>query len=79
MGIMTLRLNEKEEKMLSHLQAYFDEDKAKILKGAMHEKFEDLRDREVIEEYESKLKTKKVQFESGDDIIKEIKKKNTNL
>ncbi len=79
MGIITLRLNEKEEKMLTHLQNYFDEDKSKILKEAMLEKFEDLHDREVIEIYEKKVKAGKVQFESADELIKTIKKRSPGL
>ena len=75
MGIITLRLNDKEEKILAHLQDYYDEDKSKILKEAMMEKFEDLRDREVIEEYEKNEKAKKVKFESADELIKKISKK----
>ena len=78
MGIITLRLNDQEEKMLAHLQNYFDEDKSKILKEAMWEKFEDLRDREVIEDFEKKSKSGKVQFESADEIIKIIKKKSAS-
>jgi predicted DNA-binding protein len=73
MGIITVRLNDKEEKILEHLQEFYDTDKSKILKEAMVEKFEDLRDREVIENYEKKLKAGTVQFVSADSIFKKIK------
>ena len=75
MGIITVRLNDKEEKILEHLQHFYDTDKSKILKEAMVEKFEDLRDREVIEEFEKKLASGSVQFGSADRLIKKIKKK----
>jgi predicted DNA-binding protein len=75
MGIVTLRLNEEEEKILGFLQKYFNEDKSKILKEAMWDKFEDLRDRELIEYYEKKLNTGKIKFESADDLIKKIERK----
>ena len=75
MGIVTLRLNEEENKILGILQKHLDEDKSKILKDAMLEKFEDLRDRDVIENYEKKSKAKKVKFESADSLIKLLEKK----
>ncbi|MDQ3002237.1 MAG: DUF6290 family protein [Fibrobacterota bacterium] len=72
MAIVTLRLNEEEEKILGLLVKYFDADKSKILKEAMWDKFEDLRDREIIEGYGKKKKSGKVQFASADDLIKKI-------
>ncbi len=74
MGIITVRLNDKEEKILEHLQAFYDTDKSKILKEAMLEKFEDLRDREVIEEFERELSLGKVRFRSARGLIKKIKR-----
>ena len=75
MAIVTLRLNDEEEKILELLVKYFDADKSKILKEAMWDKFEDLRDREIIENFEKKNKVGKVQFGSADDLIKKIEKK----
>jgi predicted DNA-binding protein len=75
MAIVTLRLNDEEEKILELLVKYFDADKSKILKEAMWDKFEDLRDREIIENFEKKSRAGKVQFASADDLIKKIEKK----
>lgn len=75
MAIVTLRLNDEEEKILDLLVKYFDADKSKILKEAMWDKFEDLRDREIIEGFEKKNRAGKVQFASADDLIKKIEKK----
>lgn len=75
MAIVTLRLNDEEEKILGLLVKYFDADKSKILKEAMWDKFEDLRDREIIEGYEKKNRASKVQFASADELIKKIEKK----
>ena len=75
MAIVTLRLIDEEEKILELLVKYFDADKSKILKEAMWDKFEDLRDREIIEEFEKKDRTGKVKFESADDLIKAITQK----
>lgn len=73
MGIITVRLNDKEEKILEHLQAFYNTDKSKILKEAMLEKFEDLRDREVIDEFEKKMDSGTVKFGTADNLIKKIK------
>ncbi len=75
MAIVTLRLNDEEEKILDLLVNYFDADKSKILKEAMWDKFEDLRDREIIENFEKKSKSGKVQFSSANDLLKKIEKK----
>ena len=74
MAIVTLRLNDEEEKILDLLVKYFDADKSKILKEAMWDKFEDLRDQEIIEGFEKKKKAGKAQFASADDLIKKIEK-----
>ncbi len=76
MAIITLRLNDEEEKILDLLVKYFDTDKSKILKEAMWDKFEDLRDREIIEGYEKKSSAGKVAFGTADDLIKKIANKN---
>lgn len=73
MGIITVRLNDKEEKILEHLQEFYDTDKSKILKEAMVEKFEDLRDREVIEGFENRLDSGSVKFGSANNLLKKIK------
>ncbi len=75
MAIVTLRLNDEEEKVLDLLVKYFDVDKSKILKEAMWDKFEDLRDQELIEGFEKKSRSGKAQFASADDLIKKITKK----
>jgi predicted DNA-binding protein len=75
MAIVTLRLNDEEEKILELLVKYFDADKSKILKEAMWDKYEDLRDQEIIEEFEKKERAGKVKFESADDLIQAISQK----
>jgi predicted DNA-binding protein len=77
MAIVTLRLNEEEDKALALLVKYLDEDKSRILKDAMWEKFEELRDREIIEDFEKKSKSGKIEFESADALIKQIQGSNS--
>lgn len=75
MGIITLRLNSKEEKILKSLQNYLDEDKSKILKNAMIEKYEELQDRETIELFEKREQKKEISFQSADGLVKKLEKK----
>jgi hypothetical protein len=75
MSIVTLRLNREEEKILELLVEYFEEDKSKILKEAMREKFEDLRGRELIEEFEKKVRAGKIKFEGAGDLVGKMEKK----
>jgi hypothetical protein len=75
MAIVTLRLNDEEEKILELLVKYFDADKSKILKEAMWDKYEDLRDQEIIEGFEKKERAGKIKFESADDLIQAISQK----
>lgn len=75
MAIVTLRLSDDEEKILEMLVRYFDEDKSKILKDALWDKFEDLRDREIIEDYEARSKAGKVEFGSADALLGRIAEK----
>lgn len=75
MAIVTLRLNTEEEKILDLLVKYFGADKSKILKEAMWDKYEELRDQEIIEEFEKKSGAGKVKFGSADDLIKSISSK----
>jgi predicted DNA-binding protein len=75
MAIVTLRLNDEEEKILDLLVKYFDVDKSKILKEAMWDKYEDLRDLEIIGEFEKKERAGRIKFESADDLIQSIVQK----
>ena len=75
MGVITLRLNSKEEKILKILQEHLEEDKSRILKHAMFDKYEQLQDRDDIENFEKKEKRGKVKFQSADALIKKIEKK----
>jgi len=75
MAIITLRLNQEEERVLDLLVKHFEEDKSKVLKEAMWEKFEEIRDRELIEGYEALSRAGKIRFESADDLVSRIEEK----
>src|SRR4051812_1023333 len=75
MAIVTLRMSEDEEKIVDMLVRYFDQDKSKILKDALWDKFEDLRDRELVEEFEARSAAGKVEFGSADAILTKVAEK----
>ncbi|MCK5306773.1 MAG: hypothetical protein KAJ66_06525 [Candidatus Omnitrophica bacterium] len=71
MGVISIRLNQQEEKVLKRLSSYYDEDRSKVLKKSLMEMHETLIDRKVIEKYEAK--------ERGKNIKKEELKAENNL
>ncbi len=72
MGIISVRFNPYEEKVLKKLENYYDEDRSKLLKKSLIEMYENLVDRKEIEEFAIKEKSKKVHFYSAEEILKNI-------
>jgi predicted transcriptional regulator len=73
MAVISIRLNQEEEKMLDFLADYFEEDRSTLVKHSLVELFEDLKDREVIEAFEKfEKKSGKKKFVSSDDILKQL-------
>ena len=72
MGIMSVRFNADEEKILKKLTNYYQEDKSKLLKKLIVEMYEDLIDKNEIAKFESKEKSKKVKFHSANEILAQL-------
>jgi predicted transcriptional regulator len=70
MAVISVRLNSEEEKILSYLSEYYDEEKSTIIKHSLKDLFEDIQDREVIRRFEES--SQKTKFLSAEDILKEI-------
>lgn len=67
MAVVSVRLNEEEEKILGFLTDYFHEDKSTLFKKSLYELFEDIQDINFIEKHiENK---KNVEFISRDDLF----------
>jgi hypothetical protein len=62
MGVISVRLNEEEEKIIEYLAEEYDEDKSTLIKHSLKEMFEDIIDKRVIDEYEVSEKKKKPKF-----------------
>jgi len=69
MGVTSVRFNENEEKALKYLKETFHADSSAVIKKALWELYEDLRDRRIIEEFEHREAAGAVEFGSIEDLI----------
>jgi hypothetical protein len=69
MAVTSVRLNQKEEKLLKLLKDYYNCDASSLLKRSLYELYEDLKDKEIIEQFEKKEKNHKSQFVTIDDLM----------
>jgi len=70
MGVTSIRLNEKEEKLLNFLKEYYECDTSVLLKKSLWEMYEDIKDKEIIEDFEAREQGKETSFFSFEDITK---------
>jgi Arc/MetJ-type ribon-helix-helix transcriptional regulator len=76
MAVISLRLNQSEEDMVNFLSDYYEQDRSSLIKYSLKELYEDIIDRQVITEYETKEKSGNVKFVNSDEIIKMIEREN---
>ncbi len=69
MGVTSIRLNTKEEKLLNFLKEYYQCDTSALLKKSLIELYEDIKDKEAIEEFEKKETLGNAKFSSFEEII----------
>jgi len=69
MGVISVRLNKDEDKMLRQLSEYFHADKSTLIKRSLLDLYENMRDMEIIETYEKKEAKGKAKFVTADDIL----------
>ena len=69
MGVISVRFNENEEKILQKLANYYHEEKSKLLKISIVELYESIIDQEIIEQYEKKERKGEVSFYSAEKIL----------
>ena len=77
MAVISLRLNEKEENMVNFLSDFYEQDKSSLIKYSLKELYEDLIDKQMINEFETKEKKEKVKFVDSREIVNSIKPKKT--
>jgi len=69
MAVISLRLNQDEEKMINYLSNYYEQDKSSLIKYSLKELYEDIIDKQIIAEYEIKEKNGKSKFIDSTEII----------
>ena len=70
MGVISVRFNKDEEKILKKLSDHFHEDKSTLIKKSLIELYENVVDLSEIKKFEAKEKRGKVAFSSAKDILK---------
>ena len=70
MGVISIRLNRDEEKVLKKLAEYFHEDKSALVKKSLFELYENVVDLDKIKKFEAKERKGKVSFFTAEDIFK---------
>jgi hypothetical protein len=69
MAVISLRLNQNEEKMINFLSNYYEQDKSSLIKHSLQELYEDIIDKQIITEYETREKNDDVKFVDSNDIM----------
>ncbi len=69
MGIVSVRFNEEEEKILKKLSDHFHADKSTLIKKSLLELYENMVDLKVVKSFEAKEKKGKVSFVTANNII----------
>ncbi len=69
MAIASIRFNQEEEKVLYYLKDHLHYDTSALLKKALYELYEDIKDKEIIEEIEDRSKKSTLKFYSIDELF----------
>jgi hypothetical protein len=72
MGVVSVRFNQNEERVLNELSEYYNEDRSKLVKKSIMEMYETLVDRKLIDKFELKERKKKVRFHSAEEVRKQL-------
>ena len=73
MGIVSIRFNQVEERIINELVEYFNENRSKLMKRVLFEMYENLIDRREIEIFEKKENKSGVKFYKKDELFSELK------
>jgi hypothetical protein len=70
MGVISIRLNKDEEKILKKLSEHFHEDKSALVKKSLYELYENILDLDEIKKFEIKERRGKASFYTAEDILR---------
>jgi hypothetical protein len=77
MAVISLRLNQNEEKMVNFLSEYYEQDKSSLIKHSLKELYEEIIDKQIINEYETREKNGEINFVDSNEIINMMKNQRT--
>ncbi len=69
MGVTSIRFNENEEAALNYLKKIFHYDASTLIKKALWEMYEDVKDKEIIDRFEKKEDAGNTSFSTIDDLF----------
>lgn len=72
MGVISVRLNKNEEKILKKLSVYYHADKSTLVRKSLFELYENMVDLDIVKKFEAKEKKGKGSFFTAEDILNEI-------
>ncbi|OGL45210.1 MAG: hypothetical protein A2161_21365 [Candidatus Schekmanbacteria bacterium RBG_13_48_7] len=73
MGVISIRLNKDEEKILNKLSEHFHENKSALVKKSLLELYENVADLDEIKKFETKERKGKVCFITAEDVLEKEK------
>jgi len=72
MAVISIRLNEDEEKMVAFLSNQYEKDKSSLIKYSLKEMYEDFLDNKIIDQYELEEAQKPLAFFRAEDILSSL-------
>ena len=69
MAVVSVRFNTKEEKILKILKKYYHCDSSSLLKKTLWDLYEEIKDKDIVDEFENREKASKTKFVKIDDIL----------
>jgi len=72
MAVISIRLNEEEEKMVSFLSNQYEKDKSSLIKYSLREMYEDFIDNRIIDQFEIEEDKNIQNLLSAEDIISSL-------
>jgi hypothetical protein len=69
MAVISVRFNSKEEKILKTLKNYYNCDSSNLIKRTLLDLYEEIKDREMIEQFEVREKASDYGFVKIEDIM----------
>ncbi len=70
MGVISVRFNKNEEKLLKKLSEHYHEDNSSLIKKSLINMYENICDENFIKDFELREKKGKVSFVTAEDILK---------